>query len=515
MRLCKFLLWLGSIAGPMFLAAGCAGAAMPKPETPLVVDARTFPAHALALPSDASPDTTALFAPLARDASVDAAIDAVYDVTSERARADQRLAMSPELSGRLAASIPLASLWQFAYARNAQLASAREEIAAVRHRYEQATYLYNLSGQYAAFAREQSPLEASAGAMMPTPPIFPGVLALAGELITSEVAMARIQYAMAWRDLKSDIARTYHELYLTARTIHIEEEQVALLLTLEKIARDQFKSGMVSYADVLKAQMAKAEIAADIARYRSQERSLRQRLLAALNLPPETMLAPPAEVSWQLTPDEPALRAIALDQRQELRMLALQITRSGQMVALAKAQDNLYPAFATGMSFLGRPMAASVDTTGGMNAAADERPQSMAFADRPQVEPTAAFAGRASYLAELAKTQEALRQRRANLERETGAAIAEQCAVLESGQRYVALYEQELIPLARETLQVTQLAYQSGKADFLEVLDAQRMWLQFRLEWQKNRRDCLVAIAELERLAGKSLITQERIISDE
>jgi outer membrane protein TolC len=505
----KSLIYLSAMTMLTANILGCATNPAPKQETPLVVDAHTFPQAQQAPKRGATSDVSLPFKPLTRDASDDTGISAIYDVRSESAREYQKLANSPELARRLAVGITLELLWQIAYARNAQLASARKQVAATERRYEQAMFLYNLSGQYAAFAREQSALNSTAGSMMSSSPIFPGALTLAGEVITSEVRMMQVQYAMAWRDLKSDIARTYHELYFIGRTINIAEEQVAILDTLEKIARDQFKSNMVSYSDVLKAQMAKAEIAADIGSYRSQETSLRQKLLAASNLPPETTLATPGASNWRLKESIEELRASAHEHRQELRMLALQIAKTEQMIALAKAQDNLYPAFTVGLSFIEKPMAEVGDTKSGMDSATTGLPKSTAFAEKPQVEPAASFAERTSYLAELAREGEAWRKRHENVLRETNAAIAEQYAMLESSQRYVKLYEESLIPLARETLQVTQLSYQSGKANFLDVLDAQRMLLKFRLEWQKNRRDYLVALAELERIVGKSLVAGE------
>jgi outer membrane protein TolC len=66
------------------------------------------------------------------------------------------------------------------------------------------------------------------------------------------------------------------------------------------------------------------------------------------------------------------------------------------------------------------------------------------------------------------------------------------------------LYAGTLIPKAEESLAVTLSEYEGGDADFLHVLDAQRLLLDLRLEMEEALVMREIRAAELEMLAGRS-----------
>jgi len=71
------------------------------------------------------------------------------------------------------------------------------------------------------------------------------------------------------------------------------------------------------------------------------------------------------------------------------------------------------------------------------------------------------------------------------------------------GERRVELYGRELIPRATESLGVTKQAYAAGKADFQDLVEAQRTLLEFGLSYERALVDRAVRLAELEMLAGE------------
>jgi cobalt-zinc-cadmium efflux system outer membrane protein len=64
------------------------------------------------------------------------------------------------------------------------------------------------------------------------------------------------------------------------------------------------------------------------------------------------------------------------------------------------------------------------------------------------------------------------------------------------------LLEREVAPEARSVYELTLKGFEYGKFGFLEVLDAQRGWVQSSARGWQAVRDAWRARAELERLAG-------------
>lgn len=76
---------------------------------------------------------------------------------------------------------------------------------------------------------------------------------------------------------------------------------------------------------------------------------------------------------------------------------------------------------------------------------------------------------------------------------------------IQDGQRRIKLYEESLIPRAKQSFESLQAAYASGAmdADFLDMLESIRELLNFDLERLRAVRDWQLAAAELEMLIGR------------
>jgi cobalt-zinc-cadmium efflux system outer membrane protein len=72
-------------------------------------------------------------------------------------------------------------------------------------------------------------------------------------------------------------------------------------------------------------------------------------------------------------------------------------------------------------------------------------------------------------------------------------------------ERKVVLYRDTLIPQATQGLEVARQAFAAGNADFLDLIDAQRVLLEFQLMHERARADRAQRLAELEMLVGRSL----------
>ena len=80
---------------------------------------------------------------------------------------------------------------------------------------------------------------------------------------------------------------------------------------------------------------------------------------------------------------------------------------------------------------------------------------------------------------------------------------------LASLDQQLNILRSNLLPLAEEAYATNQAGYTSGNATFLDLLDSQRTLIAVRRDQLRTRRDYLLTIAELERVVGGSLVSEE------
>lgn len=80
---------------------------------------------------------------------------------------------------------------------------------------------------------------------------------------------------------------------------------------------------------------------------------------------------------------------------------------------------------------------------------------------------------------------------------------------VQTAARMIDLYETSVLPQADEALKVAQSGYQTEKINFLDLLDASRSLLNFRLEHVQHMADYEIALADLERAVGVDLNEEE------
>jgi outer membrane protein TolC len=72
-------------------------------------------------------------------------------------------------------------------------------------------------------------------------------------------------------------------------------------------------------------------------------------------------------------------------------------------------------------------------------------------------------------------------------------------------ERKIDLFRDTLLPKARQSLEAAEAAFKAGKTDFLSLLDAQRIFLEFELSHERAVADYTQGLAKLEKLVGREL----------
>jgi len=72
-------------------------------------------------------------------------------------------------------------------------------------------------------------------------------------------------------------------------------------------------------------------------------------------------------------------------------------------------------------------------------------------------------------------------------------------------QRKTDLYGNTLIPKAEESVKVTEQSFQAGAGSFLDLVDAQRTYLEFELAYERAKADHEQGLARVEMLVGANI----------
>jgi outer membrane protein TolC len=76
---------------------------------------------------------------------------------------------------------------------------------------------------------------------------------------------------------------------------------------------------------------------------------------------------------------------------------------------------------------------------------------------------------------------------------------------LRDANRRVNLYRQVLVPRAQQSLRAVESAYRTGGAAFNDMIDLQRMLLEFQLAGERALVDQAQRLAEVEMLVGREI----------
>ncbi|MBI5185097.1 MAG: TolC family protein [Nitrospinae bacterium] len=422
-----------------------------------------------------------------------------FDFKSPPAKKIREAAKTDQILDLLKGQIDLDILIAAAFERNPGLAGAKKQMEASLEEYSQATRLDNLLGQYQAFINETGMAQGSMSGGMESiqkkfP--FPGVVALKGDMAAKEVEIASENYFVALRDLIADIKNAYYELLYSGHAIRTAEENLQLLKQLEKIAYIKYDSGLVGYSDVLKVQTRTAKLETDLVTWRASRDTVAARLNKFLNLPPQTALGPRKEAELHDTPlSLQDMTDLGLKRRQELRVLRLEIEKSN--IAITMAEKEFFPDFTLGYNYIEGRKVEMVEM--------DEKPELKAM--KPETETPFWFGMNDAYVREARQMYQSMQKELEAQKDKLRFELKDLTFRLDTAKRNAALYQKSLLPLAWNSLEAAKADYQAGKGDFLNVLDAQEIWLEYNLHYWEHVRDQNQAMADLERTVGTQLLT--------
>lgn len=318
---------------------------------------------------------------------------------------------------------------------------------------------------------------------------YPGTRRLLGDLANLEASIAAEETRTLALDLGLDLKRAYFTLYRTQQLLPLLDEFEIRLRAFEGTARALYEAGGGSQQAILQAQLERASL--DTRRYGLEYEALAARETlrrlsnrpatpqgaAVLNPPPTLPLrdslltlarALRPEVDAITAAESRSLNAVELARRSALPELGVVVT----YFDIAPVSDR--PG-ATGTDALQLGVTARLPIQRGRIRARLEEAHLVLASVHAQAEAVA--------LAIETHLDEALHE-------------------IEQYDNQLALLRNALLPQAEAARQAALTGYASGRASFLDLLEAERASFGLRVDYEETFVDYLLAYAVLERVLG-------------
>ncbi len=329
---------------------------------------------------------------------------------------------------------------------------------------------------------------------------FPGKRSLMRRMAERETAIARTAADEVSWEVRTDVARTFYELYAADRQLEVMRTTLALLQQFETVAKAMYGAGTGRQGDVLRASVEVARMDGEITRMTAMRASAAVMLNALLDRPTDTPVPTPtlpqlpAEIPYRLT-----LLAWAEETRPALAAEELGVELAATELALARKE--IWPDVTLGVQYGQRPADMGTERMGSVMLGFSVP----VFAGGRQLKQREQAA-----LMERAAQADA-GQMRAMVDAEIGELLAEQARA----SSLIRLHRDEVLPQARANVASSLASYRVGSVDFMTLVDAQMTVNEHESELFALIGEYGTVIARLEHAVGRTLPATDALIRED
>lgn len=316
---------------------------------------------------------------------------------------------------------------------------------------------------------------------------FPSKLFAQSDIAKIQAEHAHHDHLEKINAVLAKLKSAYYELWFIQQDIALARENIRLMKQFSSIAQTRYGVGGGSQQDVLKARVELAKLENDLIMLRQKELGMKAILMAILNRAPNDRIGVaviPDEVVF--TPTLDTLQTLALQNRAMLKHDSLSVDENRTMLSLAK-QEYL-PDLRLGLEYVRGPL----DGFRGWTVTAGI------------VIPFAPWT--------LGKASGRVDEANAAIQRSIATYNASRNMVLsnvkelyfkaEANKQQLNAYRTKILPQAQQSLEASTTEYQSGRTNFLTLVDAYRTLVELKMEHFMIRMEFEQTIAELERTVG-------------
>jgi outer membrane protein TolC len=304
----------------------------------------------------------------------------------------------------------------------------------------------------------------------------------------ADARQAEARTDASWAELASRIKAAYAEYYRAAGNERLAGEVLGLMSRLELVAQSRYAGGLVGQQDAIRAQLEQTAMRAELIALDSEKRQIKARLNALLARDGTAPLAEPLVL--RPVPALATADAASLAERARARNPQI-VAELARVTAAQKSREltqlNRYPDLTVGLS---PSQVGSRITTWGV----------MVEMNIPLQQES-----RRSQERESEAMVSAARARADALSQQLLGDLAVNLAGIDAARRTESLLKNQMLPQSELTLQSALSAYESGKAEFAMLLEAQRQIRKARQEILKAQVEAQMRLADIERILGEDL----------
>ena len=330
---------------------------------------------------------------------------------------------------------------------------------------------------------------------------FFGKLSLKEKIAQENSSIFEVQHAKVAADLVLQVKEAFFSLYWFEKTIDLRQEEKEVLSRLARIAQKKYETGLASQQDVLKAHLEISRLAEKILTLEQGKKTIEAKLNALLNRPTASPFGRVGDIGErQLALNLSELYELAMGGRLELKQAQHFVLKSEKSIELAK--KNNWPDFTLRFEYF--------DIGGGSTSFPEDGRNAWLGAIGINIP-----LWRGKY--DAAEAEAAIRltadqKRLEGVKNDTAARINEYYHEIKTYEDQLALYKHSLIPQAEQAFKASEVGYLSGKVDFLNLLESERVILQIKTGYFKNLSDSRKSLAQLERMVGQDLAISHKTL---
>jgi len=393
--------------------------------------------------------------------------------------------------------VTLSDYLSYAALNNAHLKSKFQQWKAALEEVPQAKALEDPKFTYGYFIEEVEtrvgPQKNRFGIMQ----VFPwfGTIEARTDAASAKAKAAQKHYDAAKLELFRDVKRGFYEYAYLGTAVEIAKDNLELLEQFEEVARSKYRTATAGHPDIIRAQIELAKLEDILKSLEALKEPTIAGLNAVLNRPAGADLPWPQQIELQtMTINRQQVIDMLIKNNPELAGLDWQIEAARSEVELAKKK--FYPNIGVGVDWIQTDDAI---TPGVRDSGKD--PVVLMFSMNIPLWSESYKAGERQAQANVLKTQE----QKIDTENELIAKVFDVVYDIEDSERKLQLYGNILIAKAQELVQTSETAYKAGNLDFLSLIDAQRMLLNYNLDYQRAKTNYHQKVAELEAVVGTEL----------
>ena len=381
--------------------------------------------------------------------------------------------------------------------KNPEIQMLRERLGVVSARAKQAPYLedpqiaFQLGGVPLSNPSSFNQADTNSIGIRQMLPFF-GKLTLKEKIAQQEVGVTEQELRAKEREIISMVKMAYADLFMAQRAIEILREQLEIIRTIIRATEARYEVGRVTQQDVFKAQLEQSELMNQLIVAEQESSAAVVKLNTVMYRPPRTPVQVPADLTLpDVTSTPSGLDELALANRPELRGAEREIERAERIYELAD-RNRKFPDFMVGWDYMRMPTDMKKDRYGAMvNITIPFSPWTI---------------GRRNY--EVEETLAEIRAAKSNrdaMRNMTLKQVGESQAKVQAAKRSIQLYREGLLSQAELSFRSALAAYQTGRVEFVNLLEAERALREARMGYYKATASFLQNLADLERAVGREL----------